>query len=158
MTPAGAAAAPPALAADPGLDTSVRPLLRGEPDARARERLRRAPDAAVPAVITAALAGDAVAQGRAAEVLVDLGAAAVPALEQAMQDEEPKARRIAVLALLQLGAAAAPAAPTLAAAAERDPDPAVRAAAQAAWKRAVGDTSDLDRLRAQHDAAVRGSR
>jgi hypothetical protein len=98
-------------------------------------------------------ATDLAAVGRAPGELAALGAPVLPVLQDKLQRGDLRERRIAVLALLQLGPAAASVAPTLAAVAVNDPDPEVRAAAEHARRRAVGDTSELDRVRNADEAA-----
>jgi len=143
--------------AEPGIETLAARALDGELSAREREQLQAHAGEAVAAVLRSGAAGGVAAQGRAPVVLAQLGAAALPGLEQGLRHEDPLQRRLAVMALLQLGEVARPAAASLAAA-RTDPDPTVRAAAELAWKRALGDTSDLDRSRAAHDAAKQSSR
>lgn len=117
----------------------------------------------VSAILAAASRGSPQQQGRAPAVLAALGPTALPGLATALQHADPTQRRIAALTLLQLGdglhrdGTAATVLPALRAAAA-DPDLAVRAAAELAVKRATGDTSDLDKSRAEHEAALRQGR
>lgn len=142
--------------ADSEIESLAARALGGELSAREREQLLAQAGETVAAVLRSAAAGDVATQGRAPVVLAQLGAAALPGLEQGLHHEDPLQRRLAVMALLQLGEIARPAAASLATA-RTDPDLAVRAAAELAWKRAIGDTSDVDRSRATHDAVANQS-
>src|SRR5262245_16664656 len=143
--------------ADPGIESLAARALGGELSATDRATVQAHTGEAVAAVLRCAAAGDVAAQGRAPVVLAQLGAAALPGLEQGLRHEDPMQRRLAVMALLQLGEIARPATASLTAA-RTDPDLTVRAAAELAWKRPIGDTSDVDRSRAALEAAKQSSR
>ena len=119
--------------------------------------------ATVAAVLRAASTGTPAMQGRAPVVIKALGAPALPGLATALADHDPVQRRLAALCLLQLGPEihtegnAAAVLPALTAA-RNDPDLAVRAAAEHAYRLATGDTSALDASRAEHEAALRRAR
>ncbi|MBM4063437.1 MAG: hypothetical protein FJ265_20405 [Planctomycetes bacterium] len=138
-------------------------LLGDSPSEADRDAARTDPAGAVAAVLAAASGGDPRALGRAPGALAALGPPALPAIAAALRAPEVTSRRIAALTLLQLAdglcsrGEAGAVLPALAAA-EQDPDPSVRAAAEHARRRAVGDTSALDKSRAEHDAALRGNR
>jgi hypothetical protein len=142
VAPAGAATA----ATAPGLA----PADAAPPTAPARAATERAAAERAVAILAAT---EPAALGRAPGELAALGAPALPVLQDKLQRGELRERRIAVLALLQLGPAAASVAPILAAVAVNDPDPEVRAAAEHARRRAVGDTTELDRARNADEAA-----
>jgi len=148
-TPAGAAIG----ATTPGLAPAVAAPPTAPAPAPATAERAAAERAAAERATAIFAAADPAADGRAPGELKALGAAALPVLQDKLQRGELRERRIAVLALLQLGQEAAGAASVLAAVAANDPDPAVRAAAEHARRRAVGDTTELDRLRAADEAA-----
>jgi hypothetical protein len=154
--PASAPAAAPAGTATAAAASGLAPADAAPPTAPApapateRTTAERAAAERATAIFTAT---DPSALGRAPGELAALGAPALPVLQDKLQRGELRERRIAVLALLQLGPAAASMAPVLAAVAANDPDPAVRAAAEHARRRAVGDTTELDRLRNADEAA-----
>lgn len=117
--------------------------------------------AAAQRIIDQAAAADPVQQAKAPAALRALGTAALPALTASLRTENVAARRIAALTLLQWGddlrhAGAADQVVAALAAARDDADPSVRAAAEHAYRRAVGDTSALDQARAADEAAMRG--
>ncbi|MEZ6036225.1 MAG: hypothetical protein R3F29_02010 [Planctomycetota bacterium] len=105
-------------------------------------------------------AADPVQQAKAPAALRALGAAALPALTASLRAANVTERRIAALTLLQWSddlhrdGGADDVVAALAAARE-DADPAVRAAAEHAYRRATGDTSALDESRAADEAAQR---
>lgn len=138
--------------ADANLHVLAMRALDGTLPPSAHAVFQREPDAAVAAILDTAARSDPVAQGNAPVLLARLGGKALPGLQRGLAHEDPVQRRVAVLALLQLGRIAEPAAAALAAARD-DADPAVRAAAEHAYRRAIGDTSALDELRRAHEAA-----
>lgn len=119
--------------------------------------LTATPEAAVATLLHVAAAAGPIEQGRAPVLVAAFGAAALPALTAALRHDDARQRRLAMLSMAQLGRTAEPAAGALAQA-RHDPDPQVRALAEHALRRATGDTTELDRLRAQHDAATAGDR
>lgn len=140
-TPAGPAAA--AVDAAPG-----------GPAAGAATPVDEGVQAAAAKIFAAVATDDLRAIATAPTELAKLGPAALPSIAHELARGGVPQRRVAALTLLQLGADAAPAVAALRAAA-RDPDQHVRAAAEHALRIATGDTSDLDRQRAQHEAAER---
>ena len=155
---AGAAAPTPALAELPDsrrralhdlAATALRECTVGQmpPD------LTACPDDAIASLLDVAAAAGPIEQGRAPVLVAAFGAAALPALTLALHHDDVRQRRLAMLALAQLGRTAEPAAAALMQA-QQDPDPQVRALAEHALRRATGDTRELDRLRAQHEAAT----
>lgn len=163
--PAGPAARtePAVVAAVPGLSRSASHVLAGTSDAADAAALAAAPAEAAAALLAAVPGLSPVELGRVPAALAALGDRALPALTGALRAPAPEQRRVAALTLLQLAdglrdAGRADAVLPALAAAAGDDDPAVRAAAELARRRVAGDTSDLDRSRASHDAAVRGAR
>lgn len=143
-----APAPPPPAAADP-----VAAALRA-PDAAAALALRQQPGEAARRLLSEHAGGDAIACGRAAALLADLGERALPELGAALRLGSAAERRLAALACLRLGASARPLLSSLLAARD-DADDGVRAAAELAFAAAIGDRSDLDLQRAA-DAAAGG--
>ncbi|MFY9344003.1 MAG: hypothetical protein WAT39_16050, partial [Planctomycetota bacterium] len=114
----------------------------------------------VAALLDAAANGDDAARGRAPTAIIALGTSALPGLAVGLGHQQVAVRRLAAVTLLQWSdtlrtqGASAPVVAALASA-RADTDPAVRSAAEHAWRRATGDTTALDQSRASHDAAVR---
>lgn len=113
---------------------------------------------AVAELLAQAATADAVAMGRAPATILLLGDGALPGLTRGLVHADVRQRRIAALTLLQwsesLAANHDAAVVQALATARNDPDPAVRAAAEHAWRRATGDTTTLDQSRADHAAAL----
>ena len=152
------------VTADPGLSTVAARMLAGTATAADHERaVAHADDAVAELLATAAAATDVTSRGRAPAAILALGTAALPALARGLAHQDVAQRRIAALTLLQWSdtlhaqRATAPILAALASARE-DPDPAVRAAAEHAWRRASGDTTAIDRSRSEHDQALRDGR
>ncbi len=124
-----------------------------------RERAAARALATVADLIATAARGDAVAKGKAPAEIKALGDSALPGLAVAVLHRDVTHRRLAALTLLQWDAIpAGSAAITALERARNDADPAVRAAAEHAWRRATGDSSALDQSRAAHEEAVRKAR
>ncbi len=114
---------------------------------------------AVAELLAQAATADAVAMGRAPATILLLGDGALPGLTRGLAHADVRQRRIAALTLLQWSESRdansnAAAVVQALASARNDPDPAVRAAAEHAWRRATGDTTTLDQSRAEHEAAL----
>lgn len=165
----GAAAAPsaaaevtpppaPAAAASARAEAASGPASSPCPD-----RARTAADTAtaVGDLLARAAAGDAVSIGQAPAAILALGDGALPGLVQGLAHADVLQRRIAALTLLQWSTALPADRSAVVDALGRardDPDPAVRAAAEIAFRRATGDSAALDQSRAAHDAALRSVR
>lgn len=148
--------APQAMLQAPiGADAAAVAALTAKPKDRdeALARLRKTGSDGAKALLQRAATGSLTEQGEAPILLAEMGAPALPAIAASLKKGSVPERRIAVLALLNMGRTAEPVLADLDAARSSDPDPSVRAAAEHAWKRASGDTSDLERQRAAHEAA-----
>jgi hypothetical protein len=147
-------AAPKLLVAPASVEAAATAALTAAPAERepALARLNATGSDGARALIRQAAAGSLTMQGEAPILLEKMGAVALPALSAALKQGSLPERRIAVKALLDMGRVAEPVLADLVAA-KNDPDPAVRAVAELAWKRASGDTSDEDRRRAEQAAA-----
>jgi hypothetical protein len=168
VAPPPAPAAPPA--ASPSTDGTAAPATaaaqpadaNAPAKAAAAEREREAQRVAttVAELLANAARGDIVAQGKAPETIKALGDAALPGLATGLAQTDVVQRRIAVMTLLQWGKQLPVGSPAIAAldSARKDADPAVAAAAEHAWRRAIGDTSALDRMRAAEEEALRKRR
>lgn len=152
----------PAVAVGSAAEVFTEPVVATTPSTE-QQRAMQAATATVTGLIAAAATADAATQGRAPATLIALGTDALPGLAHNLTHQNVTHRRIAALTLLQWSDslqqqnAAAPVVEALAAA-RNDPDPAVRAAAEHAWRRAIGDTTALEQSRAAHEAAERASR
>jgi hypothetical protein len=147
--------APQAMLQAPiGADAAAVAALTAKPGEREESmaRLRKTGSEGAKALLQRAATGSLTEQGNAPILLAEMGAPALPALAASLRNGSVPERRIAVLALLNMGRTAEPVLADLVAA-RSDPDLSVRAAAEHAWKRASGDTSDVDRQRAEQAAS-----
>lgn len=146
------------LAAQPLSDAPSTRVPQAEAQATATTADERT-SIAVAELLAQAATGDAVAMGRAPATILLLGDGALPGLTRGLAHADVRQRRIAALTLLQWSESLAANSNATAvvqalASARDDPDPAVCAAAEHAWRRATGDTTTLDQSRAEHEAAL----